>query len=120
MGVEVSGVGETHTSLSWSVPFCKIFWITSSSFDVPNSFSSCDLEAVLSSPCAPCLLHVISLHPRIGNGRRGCDLLAGREDLECVDHLDQRDSLVIFPLLQHGGVLDEDDIVVGAALVVDL
>ena len=59
-------------------------------------------------------------HPRIGNGRSGCDLLAGREDLECVDHLDQRDGLVFSPLLQHGGVLDEDDVVVSVALVVDL
>lgn len=48
-----------------------------------------------------------------------CDLLSRGEDFECVDHLDQRDGLVISPLLQHGGVLDEDDVVVGAALVVD-
>jgi hypothetical protein len=67
---------------------------------------------------ACCMLLI--LHPRIGNVRKCYDLLAGREDLECVDHLDQRDGLVTSPLLQHSGILDEDDIVVGAALVVDL
>lgn len=50
----------------------------------------------------------------------GRDLLAGCEDLECVEHVDQSDGLVLSPLLQLHGVLDEDNEVIGAALEVDL
>lgn len=64
-------------------------------------------------------MHVIRVSSPVWLCRMYCDLLSRGEDFECVDHLDQRDGLVISPLLQHGGVLDEDDVVVGAALVVD-
>lgn len=42
------------------------------------------------------------------------------EDLEAVDNLSQRDRLVVPPLLDSCGTLDEDDEVVVCAFVMDL
>ena len=44
----------------------------------------------------------------------------GNEDLEGTDDLCERDALVILPLLESLGVIDEDNEVVLLALVVDL
>ena len=44
-----------RTSTSWSIPRSRILIMHSSSFEVPNSFSSVALLAPSSMPCAPCL-----------------------------------------------------------------
>lgn len=58
------------------------------------------------------------------NGRRGVStaggLLVCHEDLECGDEVSKRDRLVSLPLLVGLEVVDEDEVVVVGALVVDL
>lgn len=49
-----------------------------------------------------------------------CSLLVGEEDIEAIDNVDKRDSLVTLPLLEVLDALDEDDEVLTTALVVDL
>lgn len=55
-------------TLPWTLsPFSRIFAITSSSVEVPNSFSSSCLEAASSLPWAPCLFYdgvLVSFSPR--------------------------------------------------------
>jgi hypothetical protein len=50
----------------------------------------------------------------------GIDLLVGDEDLEAADNLCKRDARVLFPVLDGLGAVDEDDEILGLALVVDL
>jgi hypothetical protein len=47
-------------------------------------------------------------------------LLVGDEDLEAVDDLSERHALVLLPLLNGLGALDEDNEVLALALVVAL
>jgi hypothetical protein len=53
---EQNGKHKCHTSNSCRLPFSRILSTASSSLDVPNSFSSIDLDAPSSRPWAPCLL----------------------------------------------------------------
>jgi len=50
----------------------------------------------------------------------GLGLLVGNEDLEAVDNLCERNALVLLPLLNGLGALDEDNEVLALALVVAL
>jgi hypothetical protein len=54
-----------------------------------------------------------------GGGQYGDDILVSNENLPPVYDIRQRDRRVVLPFLQRGGILNEDDEVVGAALVED-
>lgn len=73
--------------------------------------------AVLKMPCVPWLIHVLELELW---ERSGADLLVGDEDLEATDNLCERNAGVLLPLLNGLNAVNEDNKVLGLALVVDL
>lgn len=51
---------------------------------------------------------------------RAIHIPVGREDLPAVQHIRQRNGTVLAPVVEGLGVVDEDDEVIGGALVEDL
>jgi hypothetical protein len=62
----------------------------------------------------------VPLHWSSGHLDGDLGLLVGDEDLEAVDDLSERHALVLLPLLNGLGALDEDNEVFALALVVAL
>lgn len=91
--------------------------MTSSSFDVPNSFSRVPLLAVFKIPWVPWLVFKLEMLLRL---RASVGLLVSDQDLEAADDLCKRNAGVILPVLNSLRAVNEDDKVLGLALVVDL
>lgn len=109
------------TSVTWTSPVSKILVMTSSSFEVPNSFSRVALLAVSMTPCAPCLnFREFISHYYSTDTNQIRDSLVGDEDLEAADDLGQWDGTVTNPLLHRLGIINEDNEVLLGTLVDDL
>lgn len=79
------------------------------------------LEGTLACCVQDALGAVANIHVRLASSMlNGVDVLVGDQDLKAADNLGERNAGVLLPLLDSFCAVNEDDEVLGLALVVDL